>query len=180
MRMTKEDTMAIIVDYQEKLVPAMHETVELIKSAVILVKGLKKLGIPMVVSQQYTKGLGETIAKVKAELPEDCKFIEKNTFTVYNEENKALIDSYGKKNIIVCGTETHICVLQTAIDLIAAGYNVFFPVDCVGSRTAFNKEYGIKRLMCEGGFVTSAEAVLFELAYSSKDEAFKTISDLIK
>ena len=129
MRMTKEDTMAIIVDYQEKLVPAMHETVELIKSAVILVKGLKKLGIPMVVSQQYTKGLGETIAKVKAELPEDCKFIEKNTFTVYNEENKALIDSYGKKNIIVCGTETHICVLQTAIDLIAAGYNVFFPTE---------------------------------------------------
>ena len=85
-----------------------------------------------------------------------------------------------RKNIIICGTETHICVLQTALDLIEAGYNVFMPVDCVGSRREMDKNAGIQRFIREGGFVTSKEAILFELTYSSKDEAFRTISDLIK
>ena len=180
MRITKNDTLVIAVDFQEKLIPAMDKKEELIKASAIFLKGIGALGVPVIVSQQYTKGLGETIPEIKEALPENCRFVEKNTFPVYNEENKALIDGMGRKNIIVCGTETHICVLQTAIDLIEAGYNVFMPVDCVGSRRETDKNAGIERFIREGGYVTTTEAALFELTYSSKDEAFRTISDLIK
>ena len=180
MRITKKDTLAIVVDYQEKLIPAMDRKEELIKDSAVLIKGIKALGVPVIVSQQYTKGLGETITEIKEALPEDYTLLEKNTFTLYNDENKSLIDNMWRKNIIICGTETHICVLQTALDLIEAGYNVFMPVDCVGSRREMDKNAGIQRFIREGGFVTSKEAILFELTYSSKDEAFRTVSDLIK
>ena len=180
MRITKNDTLVIAVDFQEKLIPAMNLKDALIRSSAAFLKGIDTLGVPVIVSQQYTKGLGETIPEIKAALPENYTLIEKSTFTVYNEENKALIDGMGKKNIIVCGTETHICVLQTAIDLIGAGYNVFMPVDCVGSRRRMDKNAGLQRFAQEGGFITSKEATLFELTCSAKDAAFKTISDLIK
>ena len=179
MRMTRENTMAIVVDYQEKLIPAMNDKEELIKTSAMFLEGLKILGIPMVVSQQYTKGLGGTVSEIKKALGE-FEHHEKVSFSVYADDGKEKIDQLNRKNVLICGTEAHVCVLQTLIDLRAAGFNVFYVVDCVGSRSQSDKKQGIKRAMCEGAFITSAEAALFELTGGAASDAFKAISKLVK
>lgn len=179
MRMTRENTMAIVVDYQEKLIPAMHDKEDLIKTSAMFLKGLRVLGIPTVVSQQYTKGLGATIPEISEALGE-FNHCEKVSFSVYADDIKEKIDKLQRKNVLICGTEAHVCVLQTLIDLRAAGFNVFYVVDCVGSRKQSDKKYAIKRAMCEGAFITSAEAALFELTAGAGSDAFKEISKLVK
>jgi len=180
MRFLAEDTLALVVDYQERLIPAMHDREELIRRSVILLSGLKALGIPMVVSQQYTKGIGMTIPAI-TEAIGHLDYFEKMTFSCYDDEAiKTKIDGLGKKNIIVCGTEAHVCVLQSCIDLKAAGYNVVLVGDCVGSRRTYDKKMGLKRAAREGVFITTYEAILFELLRKAGGDVFKTISKLIK
>lgn len=180
MRFLAEDTAALVVDYQERLVPAMHDSKELERCTVILLNGLKALGIPMIVSQQYTKGLGKTIPSI-LEATGPSEYFEKMVFSCYDDDAiKAKIDGLGKKNIIVCGIEAHICVLQSCIDLKAAGYNVMIVSDCVSSRRTHDKKMGLKRALQEGIMITTYEAVLFELLRKAGGDVFKTISKLIK
>ena len=121
MRIKAADTMALIVDYQESLMKVMYQGEELEKKAGTLIRGMKTLGIPMVITQQYTKGLGKSVDTIY-EAAETQEYMDKMTFSCYKDEKIAdVIDRSGKKNIIICGIETHICVLQTCIDLKAAG-----------------------------------------------------------
>jgi len=179
MRMLRENTVCIAVDYQDKLIPAIDKKEELLKNSAILLSGLKALGVPVMVSQQYTKGLGETVPEIKAALGE-FEPLEKTSFSVYDDDNKKVIDDMNRKNVILCGTEAHVCVLQTVIDLKEAGYNVFYVEDCVGSRTERARMNGVRRAMTEGAHITSYEAVLFELLRSAKAAEFKTISGIVK
>ena len=117
MRITKENTIGLIIDIQERLVPAMFEKEVLIKNCSILIEGFTALNIPMLVTQQYTKGLGETAEEIKALIP-DFTFVEKRDFSCCDEP--AVIEklkSQNIKNVIICGIESHVCVLQTAVDL---------------------------------------------------------------
>jgi len=180
MRIKAEDTMAIVVDYQTKLMPAIFENDVLISKSEILLKGLKELEIPMIVSQQYTKGLGETVEPIKEAIGEFEAF-DKKTFSLYqDEELKKAIDESGKKNMVICGAEAHICVLQTVIDLCEAGYNVFLIEDCIGSRKPNDKKMALKRAQKEGAFITTYEAVLYELTVGAANPHFKAISKLTK
>lgn len=180
MRLRPENTIAICIDFQEKLMPSINEADSVLDRAAMLVKGLRILGVPMVVTQQYTKGLGSTVEPLNSALGE-YEHYEKGSFGAYDEpEFKALIDAYGRKNVLLFGTETHICVLQTALGLMEMGYNVMLAEDCCGSRTARDKENGIRRAMGEGIIISGAESILFELTVVSGTPEFKQISKLVK
>ena len=180
MRITKENASALIIDIQERLVPAMFEKETLIKNCTILIEGLAALNIPMVATQQYTKGLGETVEEIKAVIP-DFTFIEKRDFSCCDEpavmEKLELLNA---KNIIICGIEAHVCVLQTAVDLKAAGFNPVVVTDCLSSRVPASIEIAKERFRFEGIMMTSYESILFELTCSSAAPEFRTISKLVK
>lgn len=181
MRISKEDTMALIVDFQERLIPVMHNKEKLIDNTIRLIKGLKVLDIPMLVTQQYTKGLGMTIDDIKNEISEEFIYYDKISFScVGDSEIFNKIKEVNKKNIILFGIESHICVLQTAIDLIQEGYNVIIIKDCISSRTMDNIEVGINRAIFEGAIISSWESILYELLVKAGSSKFKEISKIIK
>ena len=180
MRLTPETTLAVCVDYQEKLMPAIHDGEAVLRRAEILIRGLKALGVPVVVTQQYTRGLGATVEPIHSALGEYEPF-EKLTFGAYDDAVfQAAVDAMGRKNVLVFGTETHICVLQTALGLLEAGYSVVMVEDCCGSRRQSDKDSGLRRAMCDGVSVSCTEGVLFELLYQAGGDTFKTISKLVK
>ncbi len=181
MRILAEDTMALVIDFQEKLVPVIHNNDELLHNTEILIKGFNALKIPLLVTQQYTKGIGMTVNVLTEAVGESFNYDDKVTFScVEDEAIYQKIASSGKKNIIVCGIEAHICVLQTVIDLIAKGYNVIIVEDCIGSRRDSDRQVGIRRAILEGAIPTTYESILFELTRVAKTEVFKKISGLIK
>ena len=176
MRIVKEQAIAVIVDYQEKLVPVMNDKDGLIQNTKILLKGLKALDIPMVITQQYTKGLGMTIEPVVEAIGSD-EYIDKISFTAYDAVKDAVA---GKKFVIVCGIESHICVLQTVIDLKEAGYVPVLVADCISSRKEMDKQVAIERARQEGAIVTTYESLLFELLKVAGTDTSKTIQKLIR
>jgi nicotinamidase-related amidase len=180
MRITKENTVGLIIDIQERLVPVMWEKEVLLKNCQVLIQGLSELEIPLLVTQQYSKGLGETIPEIKSVIS-DFSFIEKRNFSCCDElvviEKLKELDA---KNIIICGIESHVCVLQTAVDLKEAGFNPIVVMECVSSRSKESIETAKERFRFEGIMMTSYESILFELARSSASPEFKAISRLVK
>ena len=180
MRLLLEDTMALVVDYQERLMPVMDAKEELEKRSVILLKGLKELGVPMLMSQQYTKGIGMTIEPV-TEAVGSSEYFDKISFSCYEDEAiREAIEAAGKKTVLVCGIEAHICVLQTCIDLKAAGYTPVLVTDCISSRKRSDVEIALERAKSEGILLTTSESILFELTRAAGTPVFKVISKLIK
>jgi len=180
MRISKENTSALIIDVQERLLPAMWEKEMLLKNCLTLVQGLVELQVPLVVTQQYTKGLGETVAEIRSAIP-GFGYIEKRDFSCCDEP--AVVEKLkqtGAQNVIIFGIESHVCVLQTAVDLKDAGFNPIVVMDAVSSRTVESRELAKERFRFEGIMMTSVESVLFELTRSSAAPEFKSISKLIK
>jgi len=123
MRISKENTIGLIIDIQERLFPVMHEKEAFLKNSEMLIQGLNALNIPLIATQQYTRGLGETLSEITSLIP-DFTFIEKTDFSCYDvQEVRTKIDELKAKNILICGIESHVCVLQTAVDMKAAGLN---------------------------------------------------------
>ncbi len=180
MKCKRDDTAVLVVDYQEKLIPAICNKDTLIPRTRILLEGLRQMGVPIIISEQYPKGLGATVSEVR-EAAGDAKAYPKTSFSCWdNEELREAINATGCKNILVCGTETHICVLQSAIDMVEAGKHVLIVEDCVGSRFPHDKEVGLRRAEQEGIRTSTTETVLFEMLRFSGTPEFKTISQLIK
>lgn len=180
MKIKVEDTAALIIDFQEKLVPAIANHEEIVAKAAVFAAGLKELGIPMAVTQQYTKGLGDTIAPMKEAIGA-FEPMDKLSFSAMGcEAFVKWVKAQGKKTILVCGVEAHICVLQSIVDLIGEGYRVFIVADCVGSRMVYNKDYAIQRAVQEGAFVTTCEGALYEMTEGAGTPHFKAISKLTK
>ena len=181
MRILAEDTLALIIDFQERLVPVIHKNEELLHNTQILLKGLKALNIPILVTQQYTKGIGMTVPMITEAIGDSFAYEDKIAFSCADEEAiyQKIVRS-GKHNIIVCGIEAHICVLQTVTDLIAKGYTVILIEDCIGARKESDRQVGIKRAILEGAVPSSYESILFELTRVAKTDVFKEISRLVK
>ena len=180
MRILAEDTAALIIDFQEKLVPAIANNEEVVAKAALFCAGLKELGVPMAVTQQYTKGLGDIVAPIKEALGE-FEPMEKMSFSAMGCDTFVeWVKAQGKKTILVCGVEAHICVLQSIIDLLGEGYRVFIVADCVGSRLVYNRDYAIQRAAQEGAFVTTCEGALYEMVQGAGTPHFKAISKLTK
>lgn len=180
MRILSENTLAVAIDYQSKIVPAMHGIDELIHNSSILLKGLGVLEIPILVMRQYPKGLGDTIPEI-ATLTENCPVYDKIAFSCWDSEDfREAVKASGRDTILICGIEAHVCVLQTAIDLIATGYHVVLVEDCITSRKPSDKISALKRAEKEGAIITTCESILFELTRVSGTPTFKEISRLVK
>jgi hypothetical protein len=180
MRIEKGNCAGLIIDIQERLVPVMIGKERFILNTCRLVLGLRELSIPLIITQQYSKGLGETLPEITT-LISHFNPIEKTSFSCYDEPDFVdSIKNIGVKNVIICGIESHICVLQTAIDLKTAGYNPVVVFDCISSRSKQNLKLALERFRYEGILVTSYESILFELTRDANDPAFKGISKLVK
>ncbi|GET29944.1 isochorismatase family protein [Prolixibacter sp. SD074] len=180
MRITRENTTGLIIDIQERLFPVMNNKETLLKNSKILVKGLQVLGISTVFTQQYTSGLGKTLDEISSLAP-GFAYFEKSDFSSYNvPEYQLFLEQQNCENVIIAGIESHVCVLQTAVDLKQSGYNSIVVTDCTDSRTNATKQLAMERFRHEGIMMTSYESILFELTASAKAAEFKTISKLIK
>ena len=180
MRVQKENTAGLVIDIQERLYPHIHEHEAIARNTGILVKGMKVLGMPVLVTQQYTRGLGPTIPGL-LDLIRGFPVIEKTAFSCCDEPEfiRALAETH-KQFILIAGIESHICVLQTVIDLVERGYQPVLVEDCVSSRKANDKSISVRRMRKEGAIVTSYESILFELCRFSGTDEFKSISKLVK
>ncbi len=170
----------VIVDVQGKLARLMYEKERLFKNIQILIKAAKILDIPILWAQQVPEALGQTVAEV-AELLGDIEPINKSSFSCCGEpdfDNK--LAELGRKQVILCGIETHVCIYQTAADLLKRGYEVDVISDAVSSRTLENKNVGLERIAAGGGNTSSTEMVLFELLRTAGHPKFREIARLVK
>ncbi len=180
MRILKERCAAIVIDIQERLFPFIAENEKLTKNITMLIQGLKALGVPIFVTEQYVKGLGPTIDSIAQHLQHQTR-VEKMSFSCCDEPRILEgIAISGKENIIIAGIESHVCVLQTVLDLKRNGYQPVVVEDCVSSRNLNDKKFAIERMRQEGAIVTTCESLLFELLRYSGSEQFRAISKLVK
>jgi nicotinamidase-related amidase len=178
--LSKEDTVLLIIDIQEKLAVVMKERDRIVKNNLHLIELAKMIGVPVMVTEQYPKGIGTTVAEIREALPL-YRPIEKMTFDccgqpAFFEDLK----KHNKSSVVLTGMETHICVLQTCIGLLRSGINVHLVQDAMCSRTKENWKTGIEFMREAGAVVTSTETVLFQLLKVAGTEEFKKISKRIK
>lgn len=180
-RILKKDNSALLViDIQERILPVIFEGGRVVQNSIKLIKGFKTLNLPVYYTEQYPKGLGPTSSIVKEAL-ESANAVEKMSFSCAGapglfDELKAK----GVEQVVLCGIESHVCVLQTALDLIAAGFQVQIASDAVSSRREFDYNIALKRMNSNGAEITLTESVLFELLEVCGTDQFKTISKLVK
>jgi nicotinamidase-related amidase len=180
MRIHCENTILMVIDIQEKLFPAMIRKEDFLKNTLLLIRGMQILQIPVIVTQQYTKGLGETIPAIKACF-DNFDFIEKRDFSCCDEpEAMRKLKELEAGNIILCGIESHVCILQTAVDLKATQLNPVVAADAITSRSPDNVGLARERFRQESILMTSVESLLFELTRSSSSPVFRDISKLVK
>jgi nicotinamidase-related amidase len=180
MRISRHESLGVIIDVQERLFPHIHQHEILEKNVQILIQGLQFLEIPVLVTQQYTRGLGATIPSI-AEMVKPFPLIEKISFSCCDESNFLTeLTRLNKKFVILAGIETHVCILQTVPDLIDNGFIPVVVEDCVSSRKVNDKKIAIERIRQEGGMITTYESILLELCRVAGSETFKAISKLIK
>ena len=177
---TVNNTVMLLIDVQGQLAQLMYERENLFKSLQVMIQGMKILGVPIIWLEQIPKNLGPTREEIK-QFMTDEQPIEKFAFSCCAEP--AFMDKFekvGRTQVLLTGIETHICVFQTAYDLIQKGCSVQVVSDCVSSRTRENKEIGIQRIMRLGGEITSVEMAFFELMKAAKGDQFKQVVKLIK
>lgn len=182
-RLDRLQTLLVVIDVQEKLMPVIDDHGRVLANIERLVRGCHILGVPTIVSQQYTKGLGATVAPVRRALEESGGYtpIEKMCFSADRcEAFAAQVAALDRRSVLITGVETHVCVYQTATDLLARNFSVSIVADAVSSRTAQNRDIALQRLLLDGATVTSTEMALFELTGVSGTEEFRAISKLVR
>jgi len=178
--LSEENSLILVIDIQDKLVNALEKDV-IVKNAAKIVSAGNILNIPIVLTEQYPKGLGNTVDLIKSIIPADSKIIEKTCFNALQEENfLEKISEYGKKQIVIMGIETHICVYQTALALLEKGFEVYVIKDACASRKKYEFKQGIEAMRDNGVKISCVEIALFEWLKSAKHPKFKEIQALIK
>ena len=194
MRIKRASSVAVMIDIQERLFPHMIEKDRLENNSIKLITGLKILNVPILFTQQYTKGLGETLASVKTALSFEAKVqcseteaektlgpIEKTAFSCCGSAPfMKQLKSRDRSIVLLFGIEAHVCVLQTALDLQESGYSPVVVEDCTSSRKLNDKDIALNRLTLEGIRTTTCESLLFELCESADSKEFKDISRIVK
>jgi nicotinamidase-related amidase len=177
-----DNSVLMVVDIQQRLASAMPNGVRerVIEQVKVLLTAAETLSIPVLVTEQYPKGLGATEQALKSALPPETPVIEKTNFSSAKVEAIAenLIHS-GRKQVFLTGMETHICILQTALDLLQQGYEVFVVEDAVSSRAKANQFNALQRLRLAGAVITNVESLLFEWLGDASHPEFKKLSKLI-
>ena len=177
-RLDRDDTVLVIVDLQEKLMAAMKYREQVYASTQLLVAAANQMGIPVIVTEQYPRGLGPTVGEIKSSLAEyTC--LEKIKFSAFDDMKDSLAAT-NRKTVLMTGSETHFCGFQTTRDLIEAGYSVHVVKDAVCSRFKSNFKNGLDLMQGAGAVVTNAETVVFDLMAIAGSPEFKVISPLVK
>ncbi|NWF91085.1 MAG: hydrolase [Ignavibacteriaceae bacterium] len=176
----KEKTALIVIDIQEKILCVMHNPETLIQNTVKLIEGFKILEAPIFSTEQYPKGLGETESRIKNALA-NTKPTQKMTFSCLGAEDLFAILEYKKiKQVVLAGIESHVCVQQTALDLLANGFQVNLAADACSSRHEIDYNIALDRMRTAGVIITTTEAILFEMLNICGTDVFKKISKIVK
>jgi len=175
-RLDPETTALVVVDVQEAFRRVIPDFDRVAKATGTLIAGAEAIGVPIVVTEQYPKGLGETVPEVAEHLPEGTEPLEKVCFSATDAEG---FDLGGRSQALVCGIETHVCVNQTTIALLESGVEVQVAEDAVGSRFEENKRVGLHKMERAGAAMTSVETALFELLGRAGTDEFKRVQRLI-
>ena len=178
--LSAENSLVLIIDIQERLVASLDKDI-VVSKAVKIASAAKAMSIPVLVTEQYPKGLGHTVPQLKSVLPQDTETVEKISFNALLEEGMLeRIKSYNKKQIVIFGIETHICVHQTAAALLEEGFEVYVIKDACASRNKYEFKQGIDIMQQNGAKISCVEIALFEWLKSAKNPKFKEIQALIK
>ena len=170
----------LVVDIQEAFVGHISELERVIERSKIMIQAAKLLEVPMVVTEQYPKGLGRTLQPIQ-EAMGDCHYYEKVTFSCCQDDSiKKALQNANRPQVLIVGIETQVCIMQTAYDLLAMHLLPYLAVDAVGSRRESDRQIALQRLHQDGVVLTTTEAAIFELTVSAKHPAFKKISKLVK
>ena len=175
------NTALLIIDVQERLVPVMLDKEKLLDNLQRLIKGAKVLGLPIIYTEQVPEKLGPTLPEIADLLAGDTNPISKSSFSCYGcSPFVQHLEKLGRTQVLVAGIETHVCVYQTAIDLLEQGYQVQLVTDAVSSRTAENRQLAIDRMKAAGASLTSTEMALFELLRVAEGDKFRQVSRIVK
>lgn len=170
----------MVVDIQSRLLPAMHSAAEVVANGRILLRAAELLEVPVLASEQYTKGLGATVPEIAALVPEGAT-LEKIHFSCAADAGLALrLGETGRRQCVVCGIEAHVCVLQTCVHLLEQGHQVFVVADATSSRTSRNHQLALDRLRATGAEIVSTEMIVFEWLHRADADTFRDLSRLIK
>lgn len=176
----RKDVILLVVDMQEKFIPAIPDFANITKGVCALIKTFQMFNQHILITEQYPKGLGKTVKEIS-----DCfpimEVTEKQTFScVQNNQFFLKLDSLKLKKIVVCGIEAHVCIHQSVHDLLHRGFKVWVPQDATGSRSPDNHRLALQRMTQAGTIVTSVEMLLFEMAFQAGTESFSQIQNMIK
>jgi nicotinamidase-related amidase len=176
-----EESLLLVVDVQEKLWPHISNKDQVRDRCRILMEGARLLDVPVIVSEQYPKGLGPTLAELLKCRTEETPLCIKNEFGCFaNDALAAEVEKTGRRQLVVCGIETHVCVLQTVLSALDRDFRVGVVADAVGSREEGNRQLALYRMRDAGAVGLSSEMILFEWMVTARHPAFKAVSQLIK
>lgn len=177
---SRDTAVLVIIDIQGNLAQAMFDKENLFSNTIKLIKGFKVLNLPVIVTEQIPQKLGPTLPQIAAEL-EGIKPISKEAFSCWEDVHfHKQLKALSRRHVVILGIETHVCVYQTALDLISNGYNVHLVADAVSSRTPENRRIGIEAMKSAGVKITSTEMVLFELLRTAADPRAKELFKIVK
>ena len=178
MKILVEECCLLIIDVQEKLIPLISNKNEIIQTSLDLIDIAKNLKIPILLTEQYPKGLGKTIKQIRDLIPENNSYIfEKTSFSCLGSSDfEKALKRLKKKQVIIAGIESHICVMQTVLDLKKINYDVFIVREGIGSRKVEDNKLSINRMLSQKVFLTNIEMLIFELVRDSNHSLFKYFS----
>ncbi|HEY3246531.1 MAG TPA: hydrolase [Phycisphaerae bacterium] len=182
LKLDADRSALLVIDMQQKLMPLIADHEQVIGHVQRLIRGAALFAVPVIATEQYPQGIGATDPRIAGELQRAAARIhQKLTFSVCGDDVlRAALNELDRAQIIVAGIETHVCVLQTALDLIAQDYGVFVCADATGARGRLDFDVGLQRMRQAGAIVTTVESVLFELCGACGTERFKRMLELIK
>ncbi len=178
--LSENDTVLVVVDVQGKLARLMYKKDNLFRNIRTLIQGVKLFEIPVIWMEQTPDKLGPTVEEISQVLGDNDRIIKSTFSCCDNNDFNLQLKNTGRKNVLICGIETHVCVYQTAVDLISKGYYVEVVLDAVSSRFKYNKKIGLEKIVAAGGQKTSTETALFELQKRVDGDRFHQLIRLIK
>lgn len=186
----KDKAILVVVDVQTRLLPSIHEAEAVVGQTCRMIRGFRLIGAPVLVTEQYRKGLGETDPRIQEAITEEDPLagggnafepLEKMSFScMLDDPFRVAIENVGRREVVLCGIETHVCVHQTALHLIESGYHVEVAIDAVSSRSPLNRDLALRRMEAEGAKMTSVEMAVFEMLEYCGTDAFKKWIKLIR
>lgn len=179
-RLKLDDVVLLVIDFQERLLPHIHHHQAIAPRAAMLIAACRQLEVPVLVTEQYRKGLGPTVPMIAEALGEAAEPIEKLKFSAAVEPVRQALAGAGRRTVLLCGIESHVCVLQTALDLAAVGYVTAVASDAIGSQRPLDHDTAIARMTQAGIVPVTAEMAILEMVHEAGTERFNSIRGLLK